>query len=189
MPDAEHERYVGRVVDRTPAPGFAVRSEPLPQDPRYNKQHHEIGGDGAKAYVEGAERRKERHDSVERVHALGEDLGGDMDYQEGHGAERSGTMRRLDEDPVTRVQDHAIGRDQSERDGCAQRYQREDAGVVEHEVLGSGIDDVSCAGQRQERDDSDHARYSDAIELGGVLGDRAARGRAGDLTAAGTAAS
>jgi hypothetical protein len=122
------------------------------------------------------------------VHALREDLGSDMDQEERHGPEGCGTMRRLDEDPVSGVQDHAVGGDQAERNRGAQRDQREDAGVEEHEVLGRRVDDVTSAGQRQERDGAYQAADREPVDLGNVLGSSAATGRAGVLTAAGTAA-
>src|SRR5215471_4228339 len=121
--------------------------------------------------------------------ALREDLGDYVYDEERQRPEGGGAVRRLDEDPVPGIEDHAVGCDQPEPHRRAERDQREDAGVVEHEALGGRVNDVAGAGQGQEGDDDDSAADHDAVDLGRVFSGHPARGRASALTAAGTAAS
>src|SRR5215470_14274071 len=121
--------------------------------------------------------------------ALREDLGDYVDDEERQRPERGGAVRRLDEDPVPGVEDHAVGCDQPEPHRRAQRDQRENAGVVEHEALGGRVDDMADAGQSQEGDDDNRAADHPAVDLRRVFSGHPASGRASALTAAGTAAS
>ena len=189
VPDAEHERGVGGVVNRPPPPSAAVRIEPTAHDARYNEQDDEVGGDRAEADVEGAERRQERNHRVEHVDALREDLGDDVDDQEGNRAEGRGPVGRLREHPVPCVQEHAVGRDEPEPGRRAQRDKREDASVEQHEVLRGGVNYMTDAGQRQERHDDDDAGDCGGVDLGRVLGRHASSGRTCMLTAVRAAAS
>jgi hypothetical protein len=165
-----------------------VSGEPFPHNPRYSEQNDDIGGDRPQADIEGTERRQEGHRGVDDMHTLRQDLGHDVDDQERERAEGRGPVSRLHEDPVTGVQDHPVGGDESESDRRAQRDQREYAGVEEHEVLDSQVKHVTGTGQGQERDDDGRSGDRHAEYLARVLGNGPAGRRASALTAAGTAA-
>jgi hypothetical protein len=67
--------------------------------------------------------------------------------------------------------------------------EREDASVEEHEVLDREVENMTDAGERQERDDHHGSGDDGAPDLRHVLGDYTTRVRASSLTATGTAAS
>src|ERR1700684_4396623 len=99
--------------------------------------------------VKGAEWRQERDHRVDHVDALRQDLGDDVDDQEGHRAERGRPVSRLYEHPVTRVKEHSVSGDKSETDGRTQSDKRENACVKQHEMLSSGVDNMTSTGQRE----------------------------------------
>jgi hypothetical protein len=182
--DAEHERHVGGVVDGTPSPGFSVGGEPLAQDARYHQQDDEIGCDGAEPDVEGPVRREKGDDRIDDVRPLRQDLGHDVDDQEGQRAEGEGPVHGLGHHPVPGRHHDPVGGDQAEQHGTGEADERQHPGVVEHEMLRRRVDVPADLGQGQYGHDDDGGGDQRCRDLPRVVSSRSLCPRMHTLTTA-----
>jgi hypothetical protein len=87
------------------------------------------------------------------MYPLRENLGHDVDNQEGQGAKGNCPMSGLGHHPVSRGHDNPVGRDQTDGHRCSQPDEREHPGVEQHEVLRSRINVPAGLGHDQSEDD------------------------------------
>jgi hypothetical protein len=115
---------------------------------------------------------------------LRENLGHDVDDQEGHRAERDSAVHGLGHHPVSRGHDDPVRGHQADGHRRGQPDEREDPGVIQHEMLRSSIDVLPWL--RHDQSDSDHDDTGDQRrhDLRQVLANRSLRPRTHTLTAA-----
>jgi hypothetical protein len=70
-----------------PAPRLTVRGESLTDNTGHDHQHDKIRRNRAQSYVKRTEWRKKRHEAVDDVSSLGEDLGHDVNDEKRERAE------------------------------------------------------------------------------------------------------
>ncbi len=116
--------------------------------------------------------------------SLREDLGHDVDDQEGQRAERHGPVYRLGHHPVTGGHDDAVRRHQADTDRRGQPDEREHPGVEQHEMLRSSINVLPWLGHDQSEDDHDEPGDHRRHDLRQVLANRSLRPRTHTLAAA-----
>jgi hypothetical protein len=117
------------------------------------------------------------------VDPLREDLGHDVDNQEGQRAERHGPVHGLGHHPAAWGHDDAVGRHQADTDRRGQPDEREHPGVEQHKTLRSSIDVLPWLGHDQGEGDHDEARDQRRHDLRQVLANRSPRARTHALTA------
>jgi hypothetical protein len=161
-----------------------VRGEPFAQDARYHKQQDEVGRDRAEPDVEGPKWRQERDKRVDDVHPLSQDLGDDMDNEEGERAERDGPVHGLCHHPVSGRHHGPVGGHQADHDRGGQPDEREHSRVEQHEMLRRGVDLVAGGGHHQHEEDNDGRGGRNAHDLPLVVSSRSVPARVHTLTAA-----
>jgi len=121
------------------------------------------------------------------MRSLGQDLGHDMDDEKGQRAEREGTVNSLCHHPVARRHDDPVGSHQAEQHRPGQPDQCEHPSVIQHEVLRSGVDDMTGLGQRQHGYEYGNGGDRDCDDLPHVIASRSLCPRVHTLTTAWTA--
>jgi hypothetical protein len=110
-----------------------------------------------------------------------------MDDEKDQRAEREGTVNGLRHHPVTWRHDDPVGGHQAEQHRAGQPDQREHPGVIKHEVLRGGINDVTGPGQRQHGYEYGSGGDRDSDDLPPVVASRSLCPRVHTLTTAWTA--
>jgi hypothetical protein len=93
------------------------------------------------------------------VRSLRENLGHDVDNQKGQRTERDGAVHSLGHHPVSRGHEDPVRRHQADAHRRGQADEREDPGVVQHEMLRSSINVLP--GLRHDQGEDDHDRTGD----------------------------
>jgi hypothetical protein len=171
-------------VDGPPLPGLAVRGEPLAPDTAHDNEQNEIRRYRAKPDVKSPVWRQEGDDRIDYVRPLRENLGHDVDDQESQRAERDGAVHSLGHHPVSRGHDDPVRGQQADGHRGGQPDEREDPGVVEHEMLRSSIDVLPWLRHDQREGDHDRSGDQRCHDLRQVLANRSLRPRTQTLTAA-----
>ena len=138
-----------------------ARSEPAARDPGDDQDHDEVRCDRAEADVEAAPLREERHERVDHVRPVREDLEHDVRDEERESAERDGTVHGLGDDPVARGHHDTVRGHDPDADRRCQRDQCEHARVEQHEVLGGEEDIAPSRGDPGGSRASDHYQQRD----------------------------
>ena len=125
------------------------------------KTHDEVRCDRAEADIEAAPLREERHERVDHVGPVREDLEHDVGDEERESAERDGTVHGLGDDPVARGHHDTVRGHDPDADRRCQRDQCEHARVEQHEVLGGEEDIAPARGDPGGSRASDHYQQRD----------------------------